>query len=83
MQLEAAQFLIDAANYAGIEAEIYENYSGRGMRGESTAGVVVENPIALLGAAIEYAAEGDDRDLSGWDLHKLKTDSMGLSSILY
>lgn len=87
MQLEAAQFLIEVASCADIQAEIYEEYSGRGMYGATTAGISVSNPIALLGAAIEYVADGYDEQLEinvpKWDLHKLKMDSLGTGSILY
>ena len=86
MKLEAAKFLVEVAEFAGIEASVYHDYSGRGMFGEKTVGVTVENPIALLGAAIEYAArylDDGQYPIADWDLHKLRSDSMGRDAILY
>ena len=87
MKLEAAKFLVEVAEFAGIEASVYHDYSGRGMFGEKTVGVTVENPIALLGAAIEYAAEYTDDEpnpirFADWDLHKLRSDSMGRRDVI-
>lgn len=87
MQLEAAKFLKNVANCAGIEASIYEDYSGRGMFNRTTTGIVTESAIALLGAAIEHvsadAADGMSWDINKWELYKLSTDSMGRNEILY
>jgi len=40
MKLESAEAIVDFLGNEGIEAEVYEDYSGRGMFGSTTAGVV-------------------------------------------
>ena len=40
MKIENAEAIAEALQDEGIEAEVHEDYSGRGMYGESTAGVV-------------------------------------------
>jgi len=40
MKLDAAIDLVNALQDNGFEAETYEDYSGRGMYGETTTGVV-------------------------------------------
>jgi len=40
MKLEAAMDLLDALQDAGYSAEMYNDYSGRGMFGRTTTGVV-------------------------------------------
>lgn len=52
MTKDTAKFLMEAAENAGVEATLYENYSGRGMFNKETQGIVVKNPIKLFAAAI-------------------------------
>ena len=42
MELNDAQDLIDILQGEGYEAELYENYSGRGMYGNTTIGVTTD-----------------------------------------
>jgi two-component sensor histidine kinase len=90
MTKDLAQFLKDASKHNGVEEEvtIYENYSGRGMFGRETNGVVVANIPELLLNAIKYAKESVENgnmaiipDVSGEG--QLRTDNMGRSTILY
>lgn len=40
MKLETAKRIVDIAEENGIELKLYENYSGRGMFGRTTTGIV-------------------------------------------
>ncbi len=84
MTLEQAENIIDVAcNYCN--AEVYENYSGRGMYGETCVGITTDNPIMVAYCAGlvagEARAEGDD----SWDDFELptRTDSLGFDTIIY
>ena len=82
-------------NDYGLEAELREDYSGRGMYGNTTIGVVVNEGslIDVLAAVISNAscfieADGEDEldiyDLGErFDVRHLRQDSMGLGFILY
>jgi len=68
MQLEEAQEMIELLETAGYEADLYKNYSGRGMYGEKTYGVTTDaNPHIMSIARIEYQ----------------RMDNMGLDYIYY
>ena len=89
MTKELAKFLVNASNHCGNDARLYENYSGRGMYGHTTDGVVVENPSELILNVIQYIKEKQEEnnqfeipDVS--DSGQLRTDSMGRNnSIIY
>jgi hypothetical protein len=71
------------AEYA--DGEVYENYSGRGMYGEETTGVVVESVSDVLMALLQYSdiftelMEDEEVKLP----NNLQIDSMGIRTILY
>lgn len=72
MQLENAQKIVNALLNTGTDAELYEDYSGRGMFGAFTAGVVVKNA-----GSVEVI-------MHLLDIHdSCRTDSMGLDVIVY
>lgn len=91
--IQAACFLLD------IECEIREGYSGRGMFGQTTCGVVVPSPTSIiqaLGFIVNKAIM--DRDFVLEDMKRLlehdatireedwdviKMDNMGLKMIVY
>jgi len=88
MDIKSAKLLIEAATELGIEAELYEDYIGRGMYGKTTTGVTTEDPIKLLGAALAIAYEigldGMHEENPFLSISEgLKTDSMGHGSIIY
>lgn len=81
MDISFAQFLVDNAN---DHAEIYENYSGRGMFGSTTTGVVCDNPINLLLVAVEYMKNENPEDVEDIEVPcQLRTDNMALQTIIY
>ena len=82
MKEDQADFLKRVADDEGIEAEIYEGYSGRGMYGRETQGITTDDPIGLLCSAIDYAAHCDQDEvppMSGG----FRQDSMGFDTIIY
>ncbi|MCA1807132.1 MAG: hypothetical protein LC687_04695 [Actinobacteria bacterium] len=78
MYLEEAQEVVDILQGYGFDVEIYEDYSGRGMFGEKTTGIVVrEHGIGLM---IGYACSEAQLDL---DSVPTRSDSLGLDAIYY
>jgi hypothetical protein len=94
MTTELAQFLKKASDHCGSqECEVREDYSGSGMCGRTTVGVVVTSiPELLLSVVqfiketVEFADHGEQYaenlpEIS--DMASLRTDNMGHSIILY
>lgn len=83
MTTEAAKLITE---YGG---ELRENYSGRGMYGNSTAAVMFDTKAEFytaLADALSDALEGEmryDADLLLAVLRKHRFDSMGMSVIVY
>lgn len=66
------------------DLELYEGYSGRGMYGETTTGVVCDNLTQILKAVIESADIFVSDD--GYPLYtnlNLRWDNLGRGYILY
>ena len=90
MKLEFAKLIVKAGSDMGYDDEcmsVREAYSGRGMYGRETAGVVFDSLGKLL-AAVAHATECmiTDEDDAGdliSDLEKCRTDNMGRDTILY
>jgi hypothetical protein len=95
MKLEHAKAIVDAAFATGCgddEISVREDYSGRGMSGKGTAGIVY-GPVGVLLSAVVYlaatwAAADEDADSERVtaltdDLRKCSTDSMGRDTIIY
>ena len=70
-----AQKVVDILTDRGIEARMYEDYSGRGMYGATCPGIVCSD-VVEVGAAIE-AAKIPAKDRPG------RRDSLGLNTIVY
>jgi hypothetical protein len=92
MKLITAQALAEAAEALGVEGvNVRESYSGRGMYGDTTSGVVCKSVGDLLICAAEAAlmlaadpASGDAAaDAFLEDLRDVSWDGMGLSVIVY
>lgn len=85
MTKDQAQFLVTALeNNSNGEsrAELYEGYSGRGMYGDKTTGVVFSRFGELLEAALVEAKENSEElpDFEGADIRQ---DSLGMDIIIY
>jgi len=72
MKLEDAEQIVDFLDSEGVEATLYEDYSGRAMFGTTTAGVVTSNA-----GDVAYAMGALSLKLTP------RTDSMGLDIISY
>lgn len=87
MDMELAEMIIEAIENNGMDAELRSDYSGRGMYGKSTHGVVIENGIGNVMAAIINNADifvNEDGDpLWCSFIETIRFDSMGLGNILY
>jgi sugar phosphate isomerase/epimerase len=98
MKIEIAKAIVETAEELGIEINLYENYSGRGMFGRTTAGIVYDKDGDLLQAVAKaakvYTEITDEARENGIELafdvddfiHGLKnlsSDSMGRSTIIY
>lgn len=60
MKTNEAEFIVDALEASGIEASVYSNYSGRGMYGETTDGVVTGDIASIAPAIVRFMAEDED-----------------------
>lgn len=62
------------------DCRVYEDYSGRGMYGRSTTGLVVDEDVNGVFMAIGAFAERNDLPI-----HRMprRTDSLGLDTIIY
>ena len=85
MELKLAQAIVEAVEDMGDEATVCEDYSGRGMYGASTAGVVVPSVGVVLTAVIARAHLFVDQ--TGCPLFDegdhFSTDNMGRDMIIY
>jgi hypothetical protein len=81
MNSKAAQLIVDQA----YELEVYEDYSGRGMYGEKTAGVTGSlNDFFIAVGEIMQSSGEEDRLIVGEALRDgISTDSMGMDTIIY
>jgi hypothetical protein len=80
MELKLAE-LLESHNY-GIEIR---EYSGRGMYGKSTIGIVCDESdiFEALAGVMEYGDEEEREYVADNIRNGFRTDSMGLSTIYY
>jgi hypothetical protein len=87
MELTTANFLVNAIRDQGNEAEVREDYSGRGMLGRTTSGIVVESQSGLLTDVVAYIKKmGQENPQFIFDIPDMphfREDSMGRDMILY
>lgn len=74
------ELIQEVAGFNGIELRVYEDYCGRGMYGETTTGLVVNNDREFKELMVEVAAE--DNDL-GRKLTRAKSDNLAFQYIYY
>ena len=78
MDVDVARKIVDFLSARGNEVRLREDYSGRGMYGERTVGIVVDGTYGVV--MIGYAAARlgvDPADLPGFQ------DSMGYDLVVY
>ena len=89
MDAETAKGIVDAADIEGIEIQLREDYSGRGMYGRTTSAIVVDSWGELLAGVARYAGDLDpieqDEQIERLceELHTLRSDSMGRGFVVY
>lgn len=98
MKLETANAIVKAAEDAGKEVRLTESYSGRGMFGKMTAGVIGSHSDVMIGithacyragrSAMEAELENDGTATDSakdmlHELGRLRQDNMGYDIILY
>ena len=85
MELDLAKALCTAIQNEGFESEIRENYSGRGMYGETTTGIIIDDDCDLVTCIINQAnlfvEDFNTSSFKIWD--RINQDSMGLQIIYY
>lgn len=85
MNIEQAKFLKECIEHSGEDCEVSLNYSGRGMYGRETIGVIVDDDAALLTQVIQYIKDAwaDITPESIPDFSSFRRDNMGRRIILY
>lgn len=90
---KTAGHLLLAADALFIKAAVYRGYSGRGMFGKTTTGIAIDRPMSVAAIAAQAATKFEENnhddnepyDFSMFieDLLNLRTDSLGLQTIVY
>lgn len=91
MTKETAEFLKEAIENNGGDATIHEDYSGRGMYGSTTCGIVVDDPMSVLADVLKYISESlidEDNETCIYEGRRFTADSfrmdnMGRRTIIY
>lgn len=99
MQKSVSKYLNDAATELGLECDIIEGYSGRGMFGDETIAIQIDHSgfyqiIAIAAMRVKEdedthrdAADGDDEHLNSEDfvtaLGELQVDTLGKRGVVY
>jgi hypothetical protein len=90
MELKFAKKIVKTGNEMDMELTLSKNYSGRGMYGRETAGVVGnlgEIVQAIAAVAVEYAENAEFDETINVDSFikdmNISIDSMGRDTIVY
>ena len=93
MKQEHAQFIVKILKNADVVASVYENYSGRGMYGDTTFGVDTElHPMQWTPVIIRWVndmVEPVDDKCNEWhggevpEIGAFNIDNLGLGYIVY
>ncbi len=86
MKLETANTIKKAAEMAGIEIEVYEGYSGRGMYGRKTTGLSGSKSDIVKATAMAFFSMGEAGDPDGEEMLEdldWAWDSLGRDEIAY
>ena len=85
--MELAEMIIEAMENNGLTGELRSDYSGRGMYGKSTHGIVIKHGIGEVMAAIinnaDIFVDEDGIPIFADPIESIRSDSMGLSNIIY
>lgn len=84
MNIQLAKFIQNAVEHIGEEAEIREDYSGRGMMGRQTVGVVVDHEKFIIQGLLEFFKEFPNTNgIKNIRIDDLRFDNMGRGIIVY
>jgi hypothetical protein len=86
MNIKIAQAILAASEERDLSLRLYENYSGRGMDGNTTAGIIGDRGEFLHAVAVAAAEMGCHRDPASNDffsVQDIRTDNLGRSYIMY
>ena len=91
MQKVIAEAIVEAMEEQGYEASVREGYSGRGMFGKETTGIVTDSVGTVIQAILSDLLEessiirqvAEENDISPFDIDHISIDSMGLNTIIY
>ena len=90
MKYEIAKLIVEAAEQAGLDGvTLYDGYSGRGMFGKTTTGIVTEQHTSIfevLGAVISLALYEPELfgEIDPCEFGECaRSDNMGLGMIYY
>lgn len=78
-----ANFFQNALKHSGEECKVQEDYSGRGMYGKTTFGVVFDRETLLMECVLAYIVACRIPYEEIPELQKLHADNMGRSIIWY
>lgn len=83
MDKKQAEFIRDAVEAYGEEAEMYDGYSGRGMFGERTWAVDIPADLDLAAAVARHMRRLSREEFAAApELDGLRRDQMGKSSVV-
>lgn len=88
MDRAVAEKIVEAVNENGGEARLYEEYSGRGMYGKTTTGVVIIDGDIVSSVISNADLFVDVDEDSGYcnpkfDMRRMRYDQLGLNEIYY
>jgi hypothetical protein len=84
MTEEQANFINNAMCDEGCDCEIRDDYSGRGMGGNSCHAVVVDSFGDILPAIVNSMKEMTEEELKAVpNVGNFRTDNMGYSTVVY
>ena len=89
MHEEIAQGIVEGAEVEGLELQLRENYSGRGMYGSTTAAIVADSLGEFMVGLARYCGDLDPCHRDGeieevvLAMTNLRTDNMGRGVVLY
>ena len=84
MDIKVAKLIVESAEENNVDLTLYEDYSGRGMFGKETAGIVGSDTTIMLAVAI--AARNllnPEFDQLIQEIKNIRTDSLGRDTIYY
>lgn len=90
MNKQMAKLLVASGEELGLDMELREDYSGRGMYGSTTAAVVAGSTAEIVAAAfgagsaaVTMEEDGKRLDFNTDDLLRLRQDAMGRGIVVY